>query len=200
MKQHWTKLELMDSWTLSAGEREYINKKNCKLVVVIKMRYFDQQGYFPNSSSDIPLVIVEYVANQLAVEVKEIDKYQWQNRISQIHNQEIREYYGFRKFNNSDDELIKEFVEKKFLKEALPVNRIVGAVYQLLKKKRIEPPSVQETYKYINNIYVKCEQQFFDSCMGVIGINKQKDILKLLDIDYDIERYLNKFLKETECM
>ena len=26
------------------------------------------------------------------------------------------------------------------------------------------------------------------------------DILKLLDIDYDIERYLNKFLKETECM
>lgn len=26
------------------------------------------------------------------------------------------------------------------------------------------------------------------------------DILKLLDIDYDVERYLNKFLKETECM
>ena len=77
MKQHWTKLELVDYWTLSLREREYIDKKNnkFKLAVGMKIRYFDQYGYFPNAGSDIPLIILEYVANQLGVEINEIDQY-----------------------------------------------------------------------------------------------------------------------------
>jgi hypothetical protein len=80
MKQHWTKLELVDYWTLSLREREYIDKKNnkFKLAVGMKIRYFDQYGYFPNAGSDIPLIILEYVANQLGVEINEIDQYNWQ--------------------------------------------------------------------------------------------------------------------------
>ena len=41
MKQHWTKLELVDYWTLSLREREYIDKKNnkFKLAVGMKIRY-----------------------------------------------------------------------------------------------------------------------------------------------------------------
>ena len=60
MKQHWTKLELVDYWTLSLREREYIDKKNnkFKLAVGMKIRYFDQYGYFPNAGSDIPLIIL----------------------------------------------------------------------------------------------------------------------------------------------
>ena len=125
MKQHWTKLELIDYWMLTTKEKEYINKKNNKLVAAIKIRYFDQQGSFPNSSSDIPLIILEYVANQLGVEVKEIDNYKWQSRSSQRHNQEIRDYYGFSKFKDSDLSVVEKLVEEKFTKEALSVNLIV---------------------------------------------------------------------------
>ena len=153
MKQHWTKLELVDYWTLSLREREYIDKKNnkFKLAVAIKIRYFDQYGYFPNAGSDIPLIILEYVANQLGVEINEIDQYNWQTRSSQIHNQEIRAYYGFSKFKDSDLVLIEKLVEDKFTKESLSLNIVIGEVYKLLKNKRIEPPSIQETYKYVNN-------------------------------------------------
>jgi TnpA family transposase len=196
MKQHWTKLELVDYWTLSLREREYIDKKNnkFKLAVAIKIRYFDQYGYFPNAGSDIPLIILEYVANQLGVEINEIDQYNWQTRSSQIHNQEIRAYYGFSKFKDSDLVLIEKLVEDKFTKESLSVNIVIGEVYKLLKNKKIEPPSIQETYKYVNNIYLKCEQHFFDKSFDAIKIHKEDNLLKLgqlLNIGEDNQTILN---------
>ena len=181
MKQHWTKLELIKNWTLSENEIESINKKTAKLAFALKMKYFDQQGSFLSSSSDVPLVILEYMANQLVVDTKDIEHYQWQSRTSQKHNQEIREYYGFKKANDSDFKLITELVEKKFLIEALPVNRIISHVYELLKKNKVEPPSTQEIYRYVNSVYVKCEQRFFDGCLESIGTNKQYHLLNLLD-------------------
>jgi len=191
MKQHWTKLELIDYWMLTTKEKEYINKKNNKLVAAIKIRYFDQQGSFPNSSSDIPLIILEYVANQLGVEVKEIDNYKWQSRSSQRHNQEIRDYYGFSKFKDSDLSLVEKLVEEKFTKEALSVNLIVGQLYKLLKDNKIEPPSNQEIYRHVNNNYNKCEQRFFDKCFEAIDSGKQANILKLLDAGDDNQAILN---------
>ena len=197
MKQHWTKLALVDYWTLSIREKEYINKKNNKLAVATKIRYFDQQGYFPNSGSDIPFTILEYVAKQLGVSINEIDQYGWQTRASQIHNQEIREYYGFSKFKDSDLGLVKKLVEDKFTKEALSVNLIIEKVYKLLKNSKIEPPSKQETYKHVNNIDNKCEQQFFDKCFDAIDSSKQANILKLLDIGDDNQTILSNIRGTT---
>lgn len=191
MKQHWTKLELIKNWMLSENELECVNKKTAKLAFAIKMKYLYQQGSFPNSSSDIPLVVLEFIANQLSIENEDIAQYQWQSRTSQIHNQEIREYYGYRKINDSDFKLITQLVEKKFLIEALPVNRIIIQVYELLKKNKVEPPSAQEIYKYVNSIYVKCEQQFFDNCLEAIGVNKQQYLLKLLDLQDNNQTVLN---------
>jgi len=47
MKQYWTKIELIDSWSLSSGEIRCLEKKDNKLVYALKMRYFDLQGYGP---------------------------------------------------------------------------------------------------------------------------------------------------------
>jgi TnpA family transposase len=197
MKQHWTKSELMDYWTLSTGERDYINNKSCQLAVAIKIRYFDQQGFFPNANSDIPQIVIKYVADQLSVSTEEIDKYQWQNRVSQIHNKEIREYYGFKKIEDTDFKLISEFIQKKFFKEALPVNRVINELYKFLKKNRIEPKSTQETYKRVNNIYTQYEQQFFDSCLSAISDDEQGSILKLLDNDANNDQTILNNIRGT---
>lgn len=184
-KQHWTKSELADNWTFSKDELDCINKKTSKLVFAIKMKFFDLQGYFPNIDSDIPIIVLEYIANQLALEIKDVAQYRWQSRIAQLHNQEIREYYGYRKINDSDYELIKQLVKKIFLIEASPINRIIAEVYKLLKKNKVEPPFVQEIYKYVNSIYTRCEQQFFDDCLGTISVDAQNELLKLLHLYND---------------
>ena len=93
----------------------YIEKKDNKLVYALKMKYFDVQGYFPKKSEDIPMSAIEYVAAQLSLQNQSsaqthIKSYQWQSRISQLHNAEIREYYGFKKFESSDLSAVKEFM------------------------------------------------------------------------------------------
>jgi hypothetical protein len=134
MKRHWTKLDLINNWTFSSDELEYLSRKTTKLGFGIKMKYFEQQGYFPNDSSDIPLVVLEYAASQLGSDLSDLMQYPWQERIAQLHNQELREYHGFRKINDADFELISELVKKKFLVEAMPVNQITVHVYDFLKK------------------------------------------------------------------
>ena len=118
MKHYWTKIELEKSWSLSPGEMHYIEKKDNKLVYALKMKYFDIQGYFPKQGDDIPAVAIKHVAAQLSLlnqssSQTHIKSYQWQSRISQLHNTEIREYYGFKKFETSNLSAVKEFIEKE---------------------------------------------------------------------------------------
>lgn len=197
IKQHWTKLELTENWTLSKDELDCINKKNTKLAFAVKMRFFDLQGYFPNKYEDIPQVVLEHIANQLSLEKNEIFKYEWQSRIAQLHNQEIREYYGYRKINESDYESIKQLVKKTFLIEALPINRIIIEVYKSLKKDRIEPPFAQEIYKYVNSLYNEYEQQFFENCLLNITLDSQNELLKLFEL-YEDEANTNTNEKQTK--
>ena len=71
MKQHWTKIELANSWSLSQGEICYLEKKDNKLVCALKMRYFDLQGYLPKKAEDIPSVVIDgSVASVNGVRVK----------------------------------------------------------------------------------------------------------------------------------
>ena len=140
MKHYWTKIELEKSWSLSPGEMSYIEKKDNKLVYALKMKYFDIQGYFPKQGDDIPAAARDYVAAQLLSPNQSkaqsyIKSYHWQSRISQLHNTEIREYYGFKKFEPSDLYVVKKFIETELLPQGLSVGQVRDDVYKFLKKK-----------------------------------------------------------------
>lgn len=191
MKQYWTKIELVDSWSLSRGEIGCLKNKDNKLVYALKMRYFDLQGYLPNKIEDIPLAAIDYVASQLSIKPNKAKDYAWQSRIAQIHNVKIREYYGFKKLEHVDLLLIKEFVETDLLTQGLSISQINDEVYKLLKKSKIEPSAYNELNRYIINIYTQYETRFFTECKQHLLLNSQQEVNKLLGMYNNDQTILN---------
>ena len=157
MKQYWTKFELANSWSLSQGEINYLAKKEHQLVYALKMKYFDLEGYPPKKIDDIPAVAIDYVAAQLFVANQyqaNLKSYNWQSRISQIHNIEIREYYGFKKLEQSDFLPLKKFIETNLLPQGLSISQVHDEVYKFLKQNKIAPSTQNELGNYISNICI----------------------------------------------
>jgi len=191
MKQYWTKIELADSWSLSRGEIGCLKNKDNKLVYALKMRYFDLQGYLPNKIEDIPLAAIDYVASQLSIKPNKAKDYAWQSRIAQIHNAKIREYYGFKKLEQADLLLIKEFVETDLLAQGLSISQINDEVYKFLRKSKIEPSAHNELSRYISKVYTQYETRFFTECTQHLPLNSQQEVNKLLGMYNNDQTILN---------
>ena len=102
MKKYWTKSELDNQWILSEEELSCINTKAKlhRLTYAVKMKFFSIYGYFPESTSDISYDVVCFIAPQINSTATSLKKYNWRSRSSQLHNNEIREFYGYKKFNS----------------------------------------------------------------------------------------------------
>lgn len=197
MKQYWTKTELQESWSLSQDEISCLSGKsnNSKLQYALKMKFFDLQGYFPDKIADIPVLAIDYVAIQLSL-APDVSDYNWHSRIAQIHNNEIRQYYGFRKSDQSDLVSIKEFVEAELLPQGLPVSHIMEEVYKFLKKSRIEPSASQKLGRYISGICAEHESRFFASCRQNLRSGNCRMLDKLLEAGHEeIDQTILGFIK-----
>lgn len=179
---------------LSSGEIRCLEKKDNKLVYALKMRYFDLQGYLPDRIADIPFVAIDYVASQLSIKSNKAKDYDWQSRIAQIHNTEIREYYGFKKLDQADLLSIKEFIETNLLTQGLQVSQINDEVYKFLKKSKIEPSAANEISRYISSIYTQYERQFFTECKQHLPLNSQQELNKILGM-YDNDQTILNFIR-----
>lgn len=200
MKHYWTKIELKKSWSLSPDEMNYIEKKENKLAYALKMKYFDE-GYFPKKSEDIPVAAREYVAVQLSLPNQSsaqthIKSYHWQSRISQLHNTEIREYYGFKKFEPSYLSAVKEFIETELLPQGLSVGQVRDDVYKFLKKNNIDPFAQHELNKQINTICLQYEKRFFTQCSDHLSLSNQQNLHKFLEM-YDDDQTILNFIRAS---
>lgn len=183
MKQHWTPVELIELWTLSNDEKTFINRKEerNKLVYALKMKYFDLYSCFPSENQKVPLVIMNTVAFQLAVKPQTITTYSWHKRSARAHNDEIRQYYGFHKLNQTDWLNLGKFIKNILWPLGLPMAHIYAEVYQFLKKEKIDPPPHQFLMRKINAICTNIEYQFFKNCSEHINADHLKRLLEAKD-------------------
>lgn len=147
MKQHWTHIELINSWSLSHDEILAINNKESKLVYAFKMKYFDIYGSVAYENIQAPIVILNFLQQQLNTNEKDLSNYLWDSRISRQHNAEIRDFYGFTKFSDDKYQLICDHVENNIIVQGTPKGTALTEVLDYLYKKKIVPPAVKELQK-----------------------------------------------------
>lgn len=187
---------MKNSWSLSQGEINCLEKKDNKLIYALKMRYFDLQGYFPKKATDIPPAVIDYVATQLGISVNTVTSYDWQSRGAQLHNSEIREYYGFRKLTQSDLPLIQELIETDLLPQGLSIGRVSDEVYRFLKKTKLDPFAHGELSRYISNICTGYETKFFNECEQHLSPDSQQQLDRLLE-KYDDDQTILNFIRTS---
>jgi hypothetical protein len=108
VKPHWDTEELVENWTLLPQELELVNKKigANQIGFAILLKSFQLMARFPESSAEIPDLIISYIASQLKIDPNLYSQYNWQGRSLKNHRAEIRQLFGFRTTTRSDSEEI----------------------------------------------------------------------------------------------
>lgn len=65
MKIFWSDDELLDHWTLSEAELEFLPKRGERLGFAVLFMYFKHAGLFPRKRNQIPKMVVTYLADQI---------------------------------------------------------------------------------------------------------------------------------------
>ena len=92
MKRGLPQDELIDRWTLAPGELVLLMNKTGpgRLGFAALLKFFQAEGRFPGSESDVPAEAVEYLVQQTKVAPSSWAEYDWQGRTIKYHRAEIR--------------------------------------------------------------------------------------------------------------
>lgn len=182
MKQHWTKIELDSQWCLSKEELLCINNKAKlhRLSYAMKMKFFIIHGYFLESCNNIASDVIHFLASQIKSAVILLERYNWQSRSSQLHNEEIRQFYGYKKFNNSNWGSIEIYLQSNCFVQGDSTIQVQQTIYDYLRDRKIEPPAKSMIIRKISNLFTKFENKFFDNCADHITIKGKKGIKRII--------------------
>ena len=185
MKQHWTHIELVKYWTLSQDEIRVINTKSNKLIYSIKMKYFDINGLMLTASDLVPSVVINFIKEQINISKKDFSSYDWDSRTSRQHNIEIREYYGFKKFNNTDYQRIRDYLYENVIIQGSSKGEALNNILAYLYKEKIDPPSIKELRRYINKVYAEYEHSLFNSIEEKLTLKNKHQLNNIIKIQSD---------------
>lgn len=193
IKQHWTQFELKEKWTLNSDELELTQNKSPKfqLGFALKLRFFDQHLFFPNSEIGIPTNITEYLAQQLDLDPLDISQYNWLSRNGQIHDSEIRDYFGYRKISEQDRITIKQLIDNELFQKGLPNTEIQYAICRFLKESKIE--ITKSIFSFIDKSITEIETKFFKHFTKHIDTNH----LQSLFLSHQEDQAILTFIKQS---
>jgi TnpA family transposase len=150
-------------WHILPHEKHLFQKKQgvSKLLYLLLFRWFDTHAKFPKNIETIPSELLEYGFSSSKEEInhKKLLELFKQERTINRYKQEIREYFGFKVFNESC-QMFQSFLMEHVFKEKNDESLCV-LLQNYLKKTKIEIPGDAVLLKVIQQAKIKKEQQVF---------------------------------------
>lgn len=163
MNGSWMTEELVQYFTLQADEREFlgINAPHNQLGKAILLKLFQYEARFPQHKTDIPDLVIEFLAQQLYVLPEVWLDYQWNESRMREHRQQIRDWLGFRRASTEDQRAVTDWLEREILPDEYRLSHLREIVYQRLRHQQLEPPSDEQVDRLINSALHQYQTVFF---------------------------------------
>lgn len=145
MKRDWDIPELQEYWTLQPGELNLLASKNNenRLGLALLLKFFQIEGRFPATKSEIPRKCAAFVAEQIDIPVSAFFKYfdyDSDKRNVMYQRAQIRDYTGFRECTVDDSKKVTKWLRNNILPQGNTEEQIRVAAYQRFMELRLEPP------------------------------------------------------------
>lgn len=142
MRQEWSPEDVVACWTLVDGDWPLVANKSgpTRLGFALTLKFFEQEGRFPEFVEEIPQAAVEYVADLVKVPAAEFAKYAFTGRTAEYHRKQIREALGFRPSTRTDEERLISWLAAEVCPVELVEDRLTEALLVQCRADRIEPP------------------------------------------------------------
>lgn len=105
MKHDWSPEELAGPFTLTRQELDFLGFKGeaALLSLAALLKLFQLQGRFPERPQAVPGVVVNFLAQQLAISPAVWAEVDWSSRTARRHRDEVAGFCGFRAFRAADE-------------------------------------------------------------------------------------------------
>jgi TnpA family transposase len=167
MKRKWKNEELTEHWSIDAEEQALILQKKGanRLGFALLLKFFQLKGRFPEKKNEIPRVVQVFVAAQLGMAASLYQEYDWQGRTLKYHRAEIRELLGFRPMRLPDFDELRQWLMERVLPQEVDERRIQQSLYDELKVRKLEPPTVAQVERLLNSAQYQFEVQL---CASIV--------------------------------
>ncbi len=202
LKKNWQTEELIENWTLIPQELKLLTNKigGNKIGFAIILKYFQLRARFPDTSEQIPDLIISYIANQLNIPVSSYSDYNPQGRSAKVYRAEIRTLFNFRTATTQDSEQISNWLIAEIIPNEQKIESIKEIVYQKFRELQIEPPTVNRIERLIRHALSVSESQWCNQVTSKLTtiIKEQIDILLKTDDNNEDESTSSPKLKTSD--
>ena len=163
MKRRWTDEQLISTFTLSPEERGHLTGmvSHNQLGFAVLLKFFQSEGRFPQNPSEVPPLVVEYLAKQLSVSPQMYSHYQWDGRTINHHREGIRQLLGFCPYTAADWQPLMEWLCETVLPGMTDPEAAEEIVKNHLRAVRIEPPSPSQISRLVHSAQNTSETHLF---------------------------------------
>ena len=112
-----------------------------RLGFAVLLKCFQYAGSFPRAPQDVPLPVVDHLAQQVGVPTDVWAQYDWDGRTIEYHRAQIRQHLGFREATVADGETLVTWLcaHRVPPRDAPTISK--AAMLQRCRDLRIEPPT-----------------------------------------------------------
>jgi hypothetical protein len=163
MKQHWNEQELVEHWTLTDSDKQLLDQRTerGRLGLAVLLKFFQAEGRFPLHHKEVPLLAVNFLAEQRGIPVTAWFDFPLKGRSSERGRARIRAFLGFRPATTADGEQIQEWLCRDIVPQDQEPRHLRAAVLDWCQEHRIEPPTNDRIDRLIGAAVHTFENAFF---------------------------------------
>ena len=172
---------------MTAEETDLLFKKTShgRLGFVVSLKYFQNEGYFPEHCHQIPEAVLGYLADQIGVSGDNLNEYEFTGRTGTRDRAEIRSFLGIHRSNKKDRSEFAKVILVEMLPSAPTFNSLLDFANHWFKNRRIEPPSSMQLERLVRSETCTFEAELFNRITKGLNPNTKKLMDGLLNVAED---------------
>ena len=185
VKWHWSEDELETQWSLSADELALLPGRtdSGRLGFVILLKFFQFQGFFPDSQKAIPHEIAVYLSQATNSAIADLDVYEWDGRTGQRHRKKILGFLGLRRPSGEDLQRLRAWLTADVLALDVPFDRLQELAVEWFAKQSLAPLDRAPLERLLRSTIHAFETGLFQSIASLLSVEAKGSIDKLLAVE-----------------
>lgn len=191
--------EIAKHYTFSERDKEIINshrKESNRLGFAVQLGMLRNPGWPLGSIESVPSLVLEYIAEQLGINIEILDQYAKRKNTRREHLQEIREEYGYVNFTEEDLATLSEILLTAAL-ENDNVDSLMRIAIDSLRRQKVILPGITTIEKIVHSARVKAEQRVIDIINLSISDHQRNLIDKLIHVESNNTNTRLSWLRES---
>ena len=158
----------LERWILTPSDLALIVTKHHanQLSFAVLLAFFRDQGRFPRIASEVDDLLVEEIAQQLAIAIPADFTVSLSGRTAERRRAEIRALVGFREATVADAELLEGWLREQVAAVGAAPDQLVALLATRCRELSIEPPAADRVDRIVRAAIHAHDERF---CAGVLG-------------------------------